>query len=124
MRTVTLSPQNSMILVEDSIPGDVPTEDRPDPIMRNARCVSVGTLMQYDGETAISLGRLSEISRDEPPAFDGIIETPSGSVVVSVLPDVVILQEESGSPKTRLVIWTNDPREPDEIVIGVERAAD
>lgn len=122
MRRIKIAPPNSILFIEDVDGGAVPTADKPPAILWNHRCISVGTLMENDGETTVKLGHLSEIAKEESPSFDGVIETPTGTVCVSVVPDRVVLQDGSGSPRTRIVIWTNHPTEPDEIVIGFERA--
>lgn len=122
MKSARVSPPNSIIFITDLEGGDVPVADRPNPIMFTESCISVTTLMEYDGETQITLTPLSECRRDDPAAFDGRIDTPTGHLTVTVVAWDIVLQDHSGSPRTRVVIWTNHPREPDEIVIGFERA--
>jgi len=72
-----------------------------------------------DGETEIILGPIIEVNPNAQPAFDGILETPKFSVVVSTVERETILSSSVPSTRTRVRIWVNHPTEPDKVQIGL-----
>jgi hypothetical protein len=75
--------------------------------------------MFMDGETEVSLGNASDVNSGTQTAFDGILETPNLSVVVSTVEWETILSAAIPTTKTRVRIWTNHPTEPDKVVVGL-----
>lgn len=117
-QTIKVAPSNSIVFVSDTDGGIAPEAFRYDPIMSTPTCIVVGTLMQDDGDTAVTLAPFGDVARSDVSAFDGMLETPTGQVVVSVVDRTVLLEGRSGSACTRIRVWTNHPSEPDEIVIA------
>lgn len=122
MQTIKIAPPNSLVFISD-VDGGVGPD--PDAIARSRRivatdsCVAVCCLAEMDGETEITLGSLEEVKLNEPPAFEGKLETPTHNVVVSTSERTILLQTAVTSSNARLKIWTNRKREPDKIFIGV-----
>jgi hypothetical protein len=71
-----------------------------------------------DGETQITLGPVLELGSGGSPIFDGVIKTPTSSVVVSTVEDEEVLAASVPSRETRIRVWTNRTNEPDDVVIG------
>lgn len=81
---------------------------------------SVGCLMWQDGETEVMMALVADFrARTAAPDFDGVIDTPSGTVMVSTVEHDVILTHAVATPRTRVRIWLNRPQEPDEVLIGL-----
>lgn len=108
-----------MIVISD-LDGGVPPEPVLGPlILATSSCITVGCLAEMDGETEITLGAADSVAPKGPPAFDEDLETPSGAVVVSTVAYEEVLRTSTPTPRTRVRIWINHPREPDRIVIGL-----
>ncbi len=122
-QTIKIAPPNSLVFISDVDGGVVPD---PDTIAQSAgitatdSCVAVCCLAEMDGKTEITLGPVEEVILNEPPAFDGRLETPTHNVVVSTIELNRLLQVSVASSTTHLRIWTNRPKEPDQVIIGVE----
>ena len=121
MKTIRTAASNFLIFIEDVKGGRSALSDRPSAIMSTPSCISVGTLNWQDDDPTISFGHMSDVTETGSPAFDGLLETPSGEIVVSVVDRTILLDDRIGSPLTRVRVWTNHPSEPDEIVISFER---
>lgn len=122
-QTIKIAPPNSLVFISDADGGVGPDPDaiaRSGRITATASCVAVCCLAEMDGETEITLGPIEEVSLNEPPAFDGRLETPDHNVVVTTSEWTRLLQINVTSGNTHLKIWTNRVREPDKIIIGVK----
>jgi hypothetical protein len=75
--------------------------------------------MFMDGETEVTLGNSNEVAPSAKPAFDGMLETPNHSVVVSIVGWKTILSSPVAGGTTRVRLWTNHPTEPDKVFIGL-----
>jgi len=71
------------------------------------------------GHTRISLDAGKRQGESEAPTFDGVLETPGGTIAVLSSHDQVLLQIGVESARTRVQIWANDTSEPDRIDIWV-----
>lgn len=103
----------------------------PDPFLRKfgevlatPTCISFGVYMAQEKPTTFTLGDFREVMPQrvpqQPPVFDGVLETPEQRVVVSTAESVIFMDMPVRTKTTRVRIWTNHPNEPDEVIIGVE----
>jgi hypothetical protein len=76
--------------------------------------------MFMDGETEIVLGRSGDLSQNDTPAFDGMIDTPQKKLTVSTSELDILLTAEVSAAQTRVRVWTNRSREPDHVAIGFD----
>lgn len=76
--------------------------------------------MEIDGETEIALGAADEIEAKAgfEAVFDGMIDTPTRTLMVSDLDIFGLMSSDVPGDRTRVRIWVNDPQMPDKIVIG------
>lgn len=114
-----IAPPNSLLLVSDRNGGAVPEITRGHDLWSTSSCIVIGCLAFMDGETDVSLGGAADINPGNPPTFDGMLETPNLSVVVSTVEWKTVLWAQVLSKNTRIRIWTNRPMEPDKVVIGI-----
>lgn len=117
--TTRLAPPNSVVFVSDANGGEVPSSMGGAVVAASGSCVAVGCRSEDDGETEFTLGTLAELDRSEQPAYVGILKTPSRRVAVRSILGRCLLDTAVSGELTRLTIWVNDPREPDEVVIAV-----
>jgi hypothetical protein len=72
-----------------------------------------------DGETTFMLGPAAEIDPGYPATLDIELEVPSRVVSVRTVEGERLLSKRIGSSETRVRVWTNREREPDEVRIGL-----
>jgi hypothetical protein len=115
--SITLAPPNSIIAVADAPTSSVPTLRRGESIVSTRACILVACLMFQDGETKVTFGR--PINPKDRPVFDGFLYTPHRKVAVWTVPWDKVLETGAPTTRTRILIWTNHPTEPDDVYIGV-----
>jgi hypothetical protein len=118
-----VAPPNSIVTIEDANGGRAPELSAVVPsarIISTESSIVVFCLMEQDGDTTITIGPVHEVDPGERPAFDGILETPSWTVVVLTVELETLLRADVSGFQTHVKIWTNRVVEPDEIVIGLE----
>ena len=120
MRSITIAPPNSLIFVEDAKGGEPPDDVAAGPtIIATDSCIAVCCLAQIDGPTKITIGPAQEVDPGRHPEFDGVLETPSGMVTVTTVELKKVLEEKVSSLRTRVRIWMNRLKQPDDVVIGL-----
>ena len=115
----TLSPPNSLVLIEGLNGGEVPRDMAGSLIASTRSCIAVGCKSEADGETHLTLGRAHEVDPAGPPAFEGTLETPDRRVVVRTVSGEALLEHPVRGARTLIRVWVNDPEEPDDIRIGI-----
>jgi hypothetical protein len=122
MISTRVAPPNSLILVEDASGGTIADPEllRHSSITATDSCVAICCLNWQDGDTEITLGSTREVDPGSPPAFQGTVRTPSGNIVVRSVSREVILELAVAKPETAIRVWVNHPREPDNVIIGVD----
>ena len=93
-------------------------------ILATSSCVSVGCYPEQDGTTTVILGELHDLDPGEAPAFEADLETPNRVVAVSTVEGEIVIKAEVSMTRTRMRIWLNDRRWPDEIRIGIDSSLD
>lgn len=116
--TVAIAPPNALIFISDASGGAVPTFVPKQSILATDTMIQVSCLPDMDGETQITIGPETEVGQAGPPVFDGMVKTPTHSVVVTTVEDHEVLAAAVPSRETRIRVWTNKTDEPDEIVIA------
>lgn len=116
---LALAPKNSLVLLMDSSIGEVPRAMGDGAIASTDSCVAIGTLSEIDGKTAITLTDQDDNEHDQGLAFDGILSVPTRELSVCSVDDERLLTLPVLSDKPRVRVFTNDPNEPDRILILV-----
>lgn len=119
LNVIKVSPPNSLLFVSGPGGGETPHITRGPRIWTTPTCIAVGCLAFMDGETEVSIGKAEEVDPGGLPAFDGFLETPNRSIIVSTVDRSPILDATVSNSRTRVRIWTNHPQEPDRIRIGL-----
>jgi hypothetical protein len=117
---VRVAPPNSIVLVVDRSNNFAAhhTTDRESGVSGTSEYVAIGTLSAQDGETLISL--TDEERPAGEPAFDGELNTPNHTVTICSILLETIVEGRVTSDKTRVMVWTNDPVEPDTICVFLQ----
>jgi hypothetical protein len=114
-----IRPVNSLVFISDPAGGVVPEWVRNALILSTPSCISVGCYPEQDGTTEVILGDAQEVDPGIPPAFDGDLETPHRAVTVSTVEGNAILEWKVLGTSTHVRIWTNHPRWPDRVIVGL-----
>jgi hypothetical protein len=114
MPIIVTNPPHSIVFISDRSVCDIPETLAGNLVTYTRSCVVVGTLAFMDGSTRVSLDRHHE-PHDLALVFDGLLETPSKVLSVSTSHDETLMELELETERTRVRIWVNDPREPDDI---------
>jgi hypothetical protein len=117
--SVKIAPPNSLLFISDSNGGSPPYPVRRAQILATRSCVSIACYPAMDGQTVITLGPGVEVDPGYPPAFDGVLETPNCSIVISTVERETVLSENVPATETRVRAWLNKPTMPDEVIIGL-----
>lgn len=89
-------------------------------IVATPSCAVVGCYPSQDGSTSVQLGPAVAFLSQGTPAFDGSLHLPTRRLEVTTVEGAVVLAIETGSTRPRVRIWTNHPRWPDRILIGLD----
>jgi len=114
---VSVKAPNSLVLIGDPT-GDVPETLGGGLVRATGKAVAVGTRAEVAGETRI---RVIDAGSPEhrPPirAFEGMLEAPSGRLTIESVDGETYGEHPIPRGETRVEIWVNDDREPDEICV-------
>jgi hypothetical protein len=66
------------------------------------------------------MGTIGQVDPEYQPLFEGELETPSQCLEIQSVEGETLLRTSVPSYRTRVLIWVNDTREPDEITVGIE----
>lgn len=117
-QSIRLAPPNSIFFLEDSSGGKIPKiDDRAPNIWSTRSCIIIGSLCEMDGETELIASTSASDAPSIPPTFEGMLDTPSGVVVISTSEQEVLLRCGVKTHFTRVRVWTDHPVEPDHIKV-------
>src|SRR5215475_12879520 len=100
--SASIAPPNSLLVISDQSGGKVPEITRDRRIWSTPTCIIVGCLAFMDGQTRVSMDNGSEIDPGGRPVFDGLLETPTRTVVISTVEHEPVLQSEVSTARTRI----------------------
>lgn len=119
-KEIELAPPHSLILIMDPISAVIPESMDSKLTVATESCVAIGTRVQADGPTHITL-------TDEPfqntrlfLVFEGQLTTPSKRVAVCTTTSEILIEADLVRSRYHIKIWTNDQMEPDDIRILLE----
>lgn len=118
MKKTSFAPVNSIVFVSDNLRSPPPIPVRGRLVNSNEPCVSIGCYPEIDGETEIILGRIDDVGSSLQLAFDGVLETPNKTLIVSTVDDEILLQDEVDETATRVRVMVSHPRWPERVLIG------
>jgi len=118
--SVKIAPPNSLLFISDTDGGNPPLPVRGAHILATESCVSIACYPWIDGETTVTLGPSREVDPGKPAAFDGQLETPNRTIVISTVEGNPILKEGVSETTTHVRAWVNNPSMPDEVIVGFE----
>jgi hypothetical protein len=119
LKTKTIEPPNSLILVLDRSCGQVPQEIGANLVSATESCLAVGS--RSDRPTKVFVGPATELSPPLQLVFDGELATPSQKLsILSVMNEEYLSENVSGC-LTHVRVFANHDSEPDLLFIVIER---
>lgn len=117
--SIRIAPPNSLLFISDSESKATPEIARGPRLWATPLCIAVGCYPFMDGDTEVTLGAFEDVNPGGRPIFESTLSTPTRQVIVSTVEWVTLLSAPVSNASTQVKIWTNDPRTPDRIVIGL-----
>lgn len=115
----TIACEYSSFYVAGSRDVDIPIGGELRGIRPSVECINVSCLIFQSGDITVSLASADEAHSLAEPAYDGMLATPRGVVLLFDANMPEILSMSVPGREVRVRIWTNHPLEPDEIEIVV-----
>jgi hypothetical protein len=117
--TATVNPVNSLLFISDLDGGKAPEPIRGAMVLSTPSCISFGTYPEQDGSTEVTLGNMEDVDWRQVPAFQGSLETPNRTVIISTVEREPVLQMRVKNLHTDVKIWLSHPQWPEKVVIGL-----
>lgn len=119
--TTSAAPPNSLLLVLDPRTGELPDSLDGEAIVATSSAIAIGTLMEYDGDTEVVLTDQAGDSQDElTMRWSGVLKTSGRLGVLTIYQDELLGLDVQDAVYVR--VWTNDPAEPDRVMVTVAPA--
>jgi hypothetical protein len=119
MKSITLSPTNSLLFVSDIDGGTPPEPVRGPMILSTSSCISFRCLPEPDGATEVVLGDAHEVDPGVSPTFDAELETPHRTMIITTVENRTLLRSSVSDTRTRVRIWLSHPQWPDKVIVGL-----
>lgn len=116
IKTARLAPPNSLIIIEDSSGGEIPSSLNNVLLSFTDSAIAIGCKCEFDGEINITILEAGE-NIEHPVVFDGKLKTPSGKICIRTVLGESILEAPVPAEECSIKIAVHDLLEPDEIFI-------
>lgn len=119
--TACRPPNHQVVICDPTGKTDVPLWPRVlPPFVATDTCILCMCMIDFEGETALTLGPASEVDANRAPVFDGILKTPGRKIVLETVWHDPLLEMATAGTETRVRIWTNRLMTPDEVIVGID----
>jgi hypothetical protein len=120
--SIRVAPSNSLVAISDAKKKGVVPKIGPEfGIAATESCILIPCLPEVEGQTQITLGPARDVAPGGAPVFDGYLDTPNGVVQIVTVDWKPLLKAPVSNSSTRIRIWTNRPKFPDKVMIGLEQ---
>lgn len=117
-KLIQIAPPHSLFFFGAGVVREPPEiEKRPISIWSTRACIVVGSLCFMDGETDLMISDPANDALLTAPTFQGVLDTPNRTFVVSTSEHDILFRTDVPGHFTRVRIWTDDPREPEHILV-------
>ncbi|HYY83744.1 MAG TPA: hypothetical protein VE686_04500 [Beijerinckiaceae bacterium] len=120
LKTAEFKFPNAIAFISDVNGGTAPYPTWGALVQSTPSCISVACTPGSEGPTTVTVGFGDGVDPGGTPAFQGTLDTPSGTLVVTTVDRRIVVSFEVARTTTRVRIWVNDPSVPDRVVIGVQ----
>ncbi|MCZ8314339.1 hypothetical protein [Phreatobacter sp.] len=120
-QSVSTSPINSILFIEDRPTSNIPVVDPPTaPAWATPDCIIIKAYPEQDGPTDVLLGDHTDVDPGRPPDFTSMLRTPGRRVLVRDALDQAVITMPSDRDLTRIAIWLSHPEWPEKVIIGLD----
>ena len=125
MNSMSIRPRNSVIFIcdptflSDPALGTIPVLTKGSAVAATESRISIACASEQDGPTRVTFGRTDEIAAEGAPDLDCQVETPAKTVNLATVGQDAVFSLKVGETLTRVRVWINHPRWPDEVAIGI-----
>jgi hypothetical protein len=121
-KAIRFGAPNLMFFVEDASGGkplyiDDSNVDIVPRFWVNTTMLIVGTLHRDEGDTHLTVSTSEDDAPAVPPRFECYLDTPSRLLQMSTSEREILTKCQVASHKTRIRVWSNDPKFPDDVFI-------
>jgi hypothetical protein len=113
-------PNHQIVICDPASSMEVPDWEKGTPWVATDTCILCMCMVDFEGETNLTLGPGSEVDAKRAPVFDGILKTPGRNVSLETVWHEPLLEMATASTETRVRIWTNRLLTPDEVIVGID----
>jgi hypothetical protein len=124
IKSITTEPPHPFVVItEDMDTAELPTEFPTESWFAATKSCIYAGCNSADGDVTIAIGPTQRPTKSSPLLlFNGVIETPNKMLRVWTSEWKLLLEEKAPAIRTRVRIWGNRPKFPDDIVIGLSEA--
>jgi hypothetical protein len=120
VKTAEFKFPNAIAFISDVNGGVAPYPTWGALVQSTPSCIAVACTPDSEGATSITVGAEDNVNPGGTSAFQGTLDTPSGTLVVTTVDRRVVMSFEVARTTTSVRVWANDPSVPDRVVIGVQ----
>jgi hypothetical protein len=120
-KTVAVRPQYSLIVICDpTAKVNVPDWPYGASLAASDSCILCGCYPEVDGPTQVTLGTIEDVRPSGPQVFEGTLKTPGFKIALETAEGDSILDMPTKMAETRVRIWANRDRAPNDLVVGID----
>ena len=120
-RTIKLRPPYSQVAILG--PGshiEVPDWIPGQPAVSTDSCILFACMSEIDGETSFTMGKREQVDPGKRPIWETYLKTPDFKVVLETVEGHRLIEMKTDRQQSKISIWSNRAKEPDDVTIGVE----
>lgn len=117
MKTASVTPPNSLLLIMDVDSRNIPEGMGHGLVSATDSCIAIGCRSENDGPTQVCLGRADEMPLQGELVFNGKLSTASRRLVVCTILNEEILSATVSGSSAQVKVFANDLTEPDRIYV-------
>jgi hypothetical protein len=117
-----IAPPHLQFFISDQNGGEPPLQGSERlAVISSGTCISVPCAYWGEAETNLVVGPGSELmTRGRTQAFDGVIPTPSGTILFSDSETTTLLEYPATGITTRVRVWTDGLELPEVVLVAID----
>ena len=117
----TRIPHGVQFIYDPTMDIDIPDDTGAGPVLHTGNCLTVWTVLEDDGQVSLTLTRDESDARGTK-VFEGVLDTDGRRLALNDSGLNAILECAVPDARTKLAVYTNHDRDPDQVVCLVPGA--